>query len=234
MAVVLVLFGLALTVLFLVVMYKKLTKPGEKVPLINESYKDKLTIPATVLARKICYGEYTAEEIMMAYVERIRVVNKIINAIVKERFEVALEEARQLDKELKNMTKEEKEVIIQSKVLLGVPFTNKECFASKGMPQTAGLISRKGLLATENAVVVQKLKDAGAILVGLSNVSELCMWWETSNNVYGRTNNPYNSEYIVGGSSGGEGAIIGAAGSVIGIGSGNEKYFLGEESNLGG
>ena len=101
-----------------------------------------------------------------------------------------------------------------------MPFTCKEAFGFKEFIQTGGLVRRRNTFASENAVVVQKMLDAGAILLVATNVSELCMWWETTNWVYGRSRNPYNTKHIVGGSSGGEGAILGAAGSVIGIGSG--------------
>lgn len=63
------------------------------------------------------------------------------------------------------------------------------------------------------------MKNAGAILLAVTNVPEVCMWWESANVVYGRTRNPYDSRRSSGGSSGGEAALISAAGSVIGIGS---------------
>jgi Asp-tRNA(Asn)/Glu-tRNA(Gln) amidotransferase A subunit family amidase len=66
--------------------------------------------------------------------------------------------------------------------------------------------------------VGSRLKEAGAILLAITNVPELALWWETSNTIYGTTNNPYDSRRTPGGSSGGEGAIIAAAGSVIGLG----------------
>ena len=112
--------------------------------------------------------------------------------------------------------------LIVIKVLYGVPFTCKEAFGFKGFAQTGGLVRRRNTIASENAVVVQNILDAGAILLAVTNVSELCMWWESTNCVYGRSLNPYNTEHIVGGSSGGEAAIIAAAGSVIGIGSGKQ------------
>ena len=111
---------------------------------------------------------------------------------------------------------------ITFKVLYGVPFTCKEAFGYKGLHCTGGLVFRRHTVASENAVVVQKILDAGGILLATTNVSELCMWWESSNCVYGRSNNPYNTAHMVGGSSGGEAAIIAAGGSVIGIGSGME------------
>src|SRR5260370_32720457 len=87
------------------------------------------------------------------------------------------------------------------------------------MPQTSGLVARKDVVAPEDASTVARMRAAGAIPLGVTNVSELCMWYESNNRVYGRTNNPYDPSRIVGGSSGGEGAIIGAGGSPFGLGS---------------
>jgi fatty acid amide hydrolase 2 len=67
-------------------------------------------------------------------------------------------------------------------------------------------------------VGVARLRAAGAIPLGVTNVSELCMWMESINKVYGRSNNPYDPARTVGGSSGGEGAVIGAGGSPFGLG----------------
>lgn len=74
------------------------------------------------------------------------------------------------------------------------------------------------MVAKEDASVVKRLREAGAIPLGSTNCSELCMWMESYNKVYGRTKNPYDPSRIAGGSSGGEGAIIGAGGSPFGLG----------------
>lgn len=87
------------------------------------------------------------------------------------------------------------------------------------MMHSAGLVRRKNRIASEDAQVIAQLRQAGAIPIALTNVSELCMWWESANNVHGRTNNPYNTNCIVGGSSGGEGCAQAAALSAFGIGS---------------
>ena len=63
------------------------------------------------------------------------------------------------------------------------------------------------------------MKSAGCILLAVTNVSELCMWMESNNKVYGRSNNPYHTGRTVGGSSGGEGCVISAGGSGWGVGS---------------
>lgn len=71
-----------------------------------------------------------------------------------------------------------------------------------GMPFTTGLISRQGVVATVDAPPVALLKRAGAIPLGVTNTSELCMWLESHNHLYGITKNPYDLERIPGGSSG--------------------------------
>uniref|UniRef100_A0A8C4J4L5 Fatty acid amide hydrolase 2 n=1 Tax=Dromaius novaehollandiae TaxID=8790 RepID=A0A8C4J4L5_DRONO len=156
-------------------------------------------------------------EVVEAYIERIREVNPLTNAVVKDRFEEALEEARHVDELLSEGPSDES--LEEKFPFLGVPITVKEAFALNGMPNTSGLVSRRNVIATSDAVVVSRLKQAGAIPLGVTNCSELCMWYESSNRVYGRTNNPYDLQRIVGGSSGGEGCVLAAACSVIGVGS---------------
>ena len=133
--------------------------------------------------------------------------------MVKDRFKKARLEAKEADAQLLKITPE------KLPPFHGVPCTIKECFALIGMPQSAGLVARKNFRPTQEATAVIRLRQAGAIPLGITNLSELCMWMESHNNIYGRTNNPYNPKHIVGGSSGGEGAIIGAGGSPFGLGS---------------
>lgn len=70
------------------------------------------------------------------------------------------------------------------------------------MPNTSGLVSRKGLIANHDSPVVHNLREAGMIPFACTNTSELCMWYESANRVYGRTKNAYDDTKIVGGSSG--------------------------------
>jgi fatty acid amide hydrolase 2 len=103
--------------------------------------------------------------------------------------------------------------------LLGVPCTIKESFAVKGMPNCAGLLARRDHRAETTAPSVQRLIDAGAIPLGLTNISELTLWCESDNRVYGRSSTPYDSSSAAGGSSGGEGAAVGSGASPFGLGS---------------
>ena len=70
------------------------------------------------------------------------------------------------------------------------------------MPNTSGLLCRSGIIADKDAVTVAKMRQAGAIPIALTNCSELCMWYESNNLVYGRSKNAYHQGRMVGGSSG--------------------------------
>lgn len=177
-----------------------------------------LKLPATKLAEKIRQFEIGVEELLQVFIERIYAINPSINAVVADRFSDAIGEAKEIDEMLCKMNREERDELAATKPFLGVPFTAKESFAVTGLPNSGGLVARQDHIADDDAVVVRRLRCAGAIPMALSNCSELCMWWESANKVYGRTCNPFDFSKIVGGSSGGEGAIIGAGGSVIGIG----------------
>lgn len=152
-------------------------------------------------------------DVVERHIEQVQRVNPTINAVVRDRFEVARDEARTADDELKRVGPG------AVGPLHGVPCTIKECFALHGMPQCAGLESQKAHVPHTQAPTVERLRGAGAIPLGVTNLSELCMWMESNNRVYGRTNNPYDPGRIVGGSSGGEGAIVAAGASPFGLGS---------------
>ncbi len=102
--------------------------------------------------------------------------------------------------------------------LSGVPVTIKECLDVAGTPSTFGVLSRRTHRAQSDDAHVARLKAAGAILVGKTNVAQLLAFVETDNPVYGKTCNPWNRDRIAGGSSGGEGAIIAAGGVPLGLG----------------
>ncbi|XP_035375561.1 fatty-acid amide hydrolase 2-B isoform X3 [Electrophorus electricus] len=138
--------------------------------------------------------------------------------MVNDRFSSALSEAAHVDQLIEEHTGGE-EVLQEQLPLLGVPLSVKGSFFLQGMPCSVGMISRAGVISSEDAPHVALLKRAGAIPLGVTNTSELCMWMETSNHLHGITNNPYDIGRTSGGSSGGEGSIVSSGGSVIGIGS---------------
>ncbi len=166
---------------------------------------------ALELARAIRQREVSAAEVVETHIERHRSEASRINAIAADRFDQARGEAALADQRVRDGG--------ELPPLLGVPFTVKESIAVAGMPQSAGLVARAGYRSSDSAPVVQRLVDAGAIPLGVTNTSELTLWIESTNHVYGRTNNPYDPARAAGGSSGGEGAAVGSGGSPFGVGS---------------
>jgi fatty acid amide hydrolase 2 len=150
-------------------------------------------------------------EVVDAHIARIEAVNPAIHAVVEDRFELARAEAREATRRLGHDGGD-------LPPLHGVPFTVKEFIAVEGMPHTGGLLCRRDKRATADATVVQRLRAAGAIVLGVTNGPEGGLWNETYNELYGRTLNPWDAARTPGGSSGGEAAIVAAGGVPFGIG----------------
>ncbi len=163
------------------------------------------------IARRIARREISAVEVARAFVARIEAVNPRLNAVVVSLFEHALQEAAAADDR-------------QSRgeplgPLHGVPITVKECFYVAGTPSTIGLTSPQfRQLIDKDGLSVARMRRAGAIVLGKTNLPQLMIWHESDNPVYGRTNNPWDLSRTCGGSTGGEAAIIAARGSPLGIG----------------
>ena len=166
---------------------------------------------ATDLAAAIRGGEVSAREVVQAHVDRLHARQPRTNALACDRFVEALAEADAADARVKAGG--------ELPPFLGVPCTVKESISVKGMPNCAGLVARREHRSEENAPAVQRLIDAGFIPLGVTNTSEMTMWIESHNRVYGRTRNAYDPHRTAGGSSGGEGAAVGSGGSPVGLGS---------------
>lgn len=171
-----------------------------------------LTWSATRLAELIRRREVSSREVIETHIRRIEEVNPLLNAMVADRFALARVEADEADRALKRQAR------TNLPPFHGVPCTIKEAIALKGMPFTAGHVGRLGVLAVQDATATSRLRTAGFIPVGVSNTSELCMWMESHNKTYGRTRNPYHPSRTAGGSSGGEGALVGSGASPVGLG----------------
>ena len=166
---------------------------------------------AVALARAIRAKQVSSEEVVNAYLKRMRAVNPKLNAVVQEIADTACEQARAADAAVARGD------LIGP--LHGVPMTIKDTLDTAGVISTAGTQGRAAFVPEEDATAVARMRSAGAILLGKTNVPELALAPETDNLVYGRTNNPYDLSRSPGGSSGGEASIIAAGGSPIGLGS---------------
>jgi fatty acid amide hydrolase 2 len=172
-----------------------------------------LLLSAREIAGRIRARTLSVHDAVLTHIHRIQRVEPTLHAVAEDRFAAALAEAQRADDTLAG------DVAAELPPLFGVPCTIKEAFALEGMPNTGGLVARKGRKATSDATTVKRLRAAGAIPLAVTNISELCMWMESANCVYGRTNNAYDPGRTAGGSSGGEGALVGAGASPFGLGS---------------
>jgi Asp-tRNA(Asn)/Glu-tRNA(Gln) amidotransferase A subunit family amidase len=155
-------------------------------------------VAAAIARRDVC-----AREVLEEHVERIEARNAELNAIVVLELERALAAADDPS----------------PGPLSGVPFTVKEAIDTAGVPACEASRLRPTETPTADAPAVARLRAAGAILVGKTNISELCAHPDTSNCVYGTTRNPVDPSRSACGSSGGEGAAVGSGMSAFGIGS---------------
>jgi len=180
---------------------------------------------ATELAAAIAERKVTAVELLKLYLDRVDQFNGDLNAIVVDVREQALEQAAEADRELADGK--------SVGPLHGVPMTVKESYNLKGTPTTWGNPDWKDNIASEDAEAVKKLKAAGAIVFGKTNVPLSLADFQSYNAIYGTTNNPYNHERIPGGSSGGSAAALAAGltgleiGSDIGGSIRNPAHFCG-------
>ncbi|XP_042881034.1 fatty-acid amide hydrolase 2-like [Penaeus japonicus] len=122
-----------------------------------------LVQPAHVLAEWIRSGKVSSRAVVKTYIDRIGVVNPVLNAVADNRFPQALKEAQEVDRVLASCSAEERERLATSKPFLGVPFTTKENVRVKGQSHTGGLVARIGIRAKEDAVVVKLMKEAGTV-----------------------------------------------------------------------
>ncbi|XP_011154608.1 fatty-acid amide hydrolase 2-B [Harpegnathos saltator] len=197
--------------IFSLIRYKK----PPNIPSITDFL---LTISATELAKKIRERKYTSYDVVRTYIERIKEVNPYINAVVDDRYEEALAEAKNCDALLKSGNVDIV-ALKKQKPLYGVPLTIKEACPVKGLSHTGCTLAHRGRKAIADGEVVTMLRDAGAIPLCVTNSAEMCGGIDTYNFLYGRSYNPYDTRYTTGGSSGGEAALLGAGASLIGIGS---------------
>jgi fatty acid amide hydrolase len=166
-------------------------------------------LSASELATKIKAGELTAQEVTEAHIQRIEEVNSELNAVVIPLFDQARAQAKEAD--LKQQRGE------PLGLMHGVPVTIKEQFRVTGTQVTLGATNMIGNVYHDEGPLVAALREAGAIILGKTNVIQTLAGMESDNHVYGRSNNPWNLERSPGGSSGGEAAIVAAGGSALGM-----------------
>jgi len=149
-------------------------------------------------------------DIINIFIEWTNHLNKKLNSVIK--FD---EKSAEIASLLADIEYEDK----HSLLMRIIPFTVKDTFDTKGIVSSAGTSGRRNYVPREDATVVGRLKEAGAVLLGKSNTPELAVAFETDNLIFGRTNNPYDISRTPGGSGGGGAATVAAGGVVFDVGS---------------
>ena len=171
---------------------------------------DSEVAPAHAVVAAIAEGRLSAREACDAAIARIERLDGAINAVVVRDFERAREQAALRDRQLAQG---------ERLPLLGLPMTVKESLDVAGLPTTWGLPPFRDFRPKEDAVVVARLKAAGAVILGKTNVPPSLADWQSTNPIYGRTVNPHDAARSPGGSSGGAAAAVASGMVALEIGS---------------
>lgn len=158
--------------------------------------------------------EITSRQIVLTYSERAGTIGKDLGLIAETLFDEAIEAADKCDK-VRASTKD----FSKLPPLFGIPISIKEEFRIKGLDCTFGLISQINKPMNEDSPIIRIIREAGGIPFVTTNIPQMLATIESVNHVYGRAKNPWNVARGTGGSSGGEGGMIAARCSVLGLGS---------------
>ncbi|MFQ5479745.1 MAG: Asp-tRNA(Asn)/Glu-tRNA(Gln) amidotransferase subunit GatA [Thermodesulfobacteriota bacterium] len=146
--------------------------------------------------------ELTSTEITKAYLNRIAELDPSINSYITVTAESALEDAARAEKRLASGT--------EVTPLTGVPISVKDIFCTDGIKTTCASKMLEGFIPPYDSTVAKKLKDAGAVILGKTNMDEFAMGSSTENSAFGPTLNPWAKDRVPGGSSGGSAASVAA------------------------
>jgi amidase len=169
------------------------------------SFKTAVELSAALKAKQV-----SAVELAQDAIDRIERHDTKINAVCVRDFERGLAAARAADAALARG---------ETKPLLGLPLTVKESYNIAGLPTTWGFLPQKDFKPTEDAVTVVRVKDAGCVILGKTNVPVGLADWQSYNDIYGTTNNPFDLGRTPGGSSGGSSAALAAGYGPLSLGS---------------
>ncbi|KAK5952726.1 hypothetical protein OHC33_006318 [Knufia fluminis] len=156
-------------------------------------------------------GKLTSVEVINAFVRRAGLAQQLVNCVTEIMVPQALERAKYCDEYLAKHGR-------PIGPLHGLPISVKEHIGMKGLTQNCGFVAWIDEVAKEDAFILTLLHNAGAVFYVRTTEPQLLMHLETASNLYGVTVNPYNRALTSGGSSGGEGALLGLRGSCLGIG----------------
>jgi aspartyl-tRNA(Asn)/glutamyl-tRNA(Gln) amidotransferase subunit A len=166
---------------------------------------------AAELAARIHAGEVSSVEVTQAHLDRIDAIDATVHAFLHVDAEGALAAAREVDEDVAAGRP-------VASPLAGVPLALKDVFATRGIPTTVGSKILEGWVPPYDATVTRKLREAGVVILGKTNMDEFAMGSSTENSAYGVTHNPWDLDRIPGGSGGGSSASLAAFEAPLAIG----------------
>jgi aspartyl-tRNA(Asn)/glutamyl-tRNA(Gln) amidotransferase subunit A len=165
---------------------------------------------AADLAATVAAGEASAVEVAQAHLDRIAAVDGRLHAYLHVDTDGALTAARAVD--------EARAAGERLGPLAGVPLALKDVVVTEGIPTTSGSKILEGWIPPYDATITERLKRAGVVILGKTNMDEFAMGSSTENSAYGPTRNPWDLDRVPGGSSGGSSAAVAAFTAPLGIG----------------
>ena len=140
-------------------------------------------------------------ELTKHFVDRIKTIDSHLNSFISLTEEYAITQAKKIDLEISKG---------KIRPLAGIPLAQKDIFCTKGLKTTCGSKMLENFISPYNATVVEKLNDAGMVIIGKTNMDEFAMGSSNETSYFGDVKNPWDTEYVPGGSSGGSAASVAA------------------------
>ena len=160
-----------------------------------------LNLSLKELSQALEKKQFTSVELTQFFLNRVKRLNPSLNAFI------TVDEAKSL------AMAEKSDQLIQSgekAILTGIPIAQKDIFCTKGLKTTCGSKMLENFISPYNATVVEKLNDAGMVIIGKTNMDEFAMGSSNETSYFGNVKNPWDIEYVPGGSSGGSAAAVAA------------------------
>jgi len=181
---------------------------NQELGIMNKAEIEKLDIKSA--HNHLIKGDFSAVELAQACIKNIEEKDKDINAYL-EVYDDVIEQAKKADERIKN-----KENVTE---LTGIPIALKDNILNEGKVASAASKILENYKAAYDATAVKKLKDAGVVFIGRTNMDEFAMGGSTENSAFGVTKNPHDIERVSGGSSGGSAAVVATSGAIASLGS---------------
>lgn len=173
--------------------------------------KESISLTATELREHLIKGDFSAVELCQAHLQRIEESNESLNSFITISREQALEQARLADRILESLKQD-------SPKLTGIPVAVKDLICTRGVETTCASNILKGFIPPYDATTVTRLKQAGAVIVGKTNLDEFAMGGSNEHSAFGPVKNPWDLERVPGGSSGGSAAAVCAGQAPLALG----------------